>query len=388
MQPFTVFAAEVWGRLLAMLVLPVYSIFPPEDPDSEIWLIGENQGECLEDNGFSFYRYCRTRHSSKSVYFLIKTTSPLYREISSADENVVKYGSLNHVLMFSRAKLLFYTHTCRDVMYRRFFEMFGRGKSLVFLHHGTLGFKKFDPFYQRNRNIMDLFTVGSALEQDILVNRAGVDESRVLLTGYARSDFLAQDTSGPERQVLFMPTHRRHLDKRGQSDFIGQVKGLLGDDKVIGLLEEYDFKLAVYLHAHTQNTVMLSGIEHPRIRVVSFGEESVRDLLRSSMLMITDYSSVCWDFLALHKPVVFFRFDLDSYIEMRDSYIDLRDESYGEIAYTVEQLRELLSHYLENGCRIQATVSDAIGAASLEGDYASCKRIFAAAEKLLADGSC
>ena len=37
--------------------------------------------------------------------------------------------------------------------------------------------------------------------------------------------------------------------------------------------------------------------------------------IQSARLMITDYSSMCSDFYYLKKPVIFYHFDLDEYVE-------------------------------------------------------------------------
>ena len=98
--------------------------------------------------------------------------------------------------------------------------------------------------------------------------------------------------------------------------------------------------------------------------------------------MITDYSSVCWDFLTLGKPVIFYRFDIDNYTSQRGSYIDLRDESYGEIAHDEGRLLELLSKYLDEGCVLRARVVDSLGAVVSHDGRSNCDRIYALSEEL------
>src|SRR5699024_4512622 len=51
--------------------------------------------------------------------------------------------------------------------------------------------------------------------------------------------------------------------------------------------------------------------------------------MRSSLL-ITDYSSVSWNFYYFKKPVAFFQFDYATYEELQGSYIDLKKDLFGE----------------------------------------------------------
>jgi CDP-glycerol glycerophosphotransferase (TagB/SpsB family) len=125
-----------------------------------------------------------------------------------------------------------------------------------------------------------------------------------------------------------------------------------------------------------QKTFSLKPVINQRIQIVAQGEVSVGDLLCSSMLMITDYSSVCWDFLSLGRPVVFYRFDLDNYGSERDSYIDLRDESYGEIAYDEDHLVRLIARYLAIDCKAREDVLSAFGGIEARGDYSNCREIY------------
>ena len=60
-------------------------------------------------------------------------------------------------------------------------------------------------------------------------------------------------------------------------------------------------------------------------------------MMRCKML-VTDYSSVCWDVFYLDKPVVFFQFDRDKYMEAHGSYLDMDRELFGDCAQDVDGL--------------------------------------------------
>ena len=75
-------------------------------------------------------------------------------------------------------------------------------------------------------------------------------------------------------------------------------------------------------------------------------------LMRCRML-ITDYSSVCWDVLYQDKPTLFYQFDLDKYNEAHGSYIDMKTELFGDRAETEEQLMELLKETVLNDFRLK-----------------------------------
>ena len=68
----------------------------------------------------------------------------------------------------------------------------------------------------------------------------------------------------------------------------------------------------------------------------------INDLYVISDLLITDYSSVFFDYSILKRPIVFYMYDLDTYKgKLRDFYIDLH-ELPGEIVQKEEDLVKVI----------------------------------------------
>lgn len=75
------------------------------------------------------------------------------------------------------------------------------------------------------------------------------------------------------------------------------------------------------MHPFTQNKVEIPYIYSEFFYDVSEYRE-INDLLLVTDHLITDYSSVCFEFGLLKKPMTFFSPDLDDYISSRDFYYD------------------------------------------------------------------
>ena len=71
-------------------------------------------------------------------------------------------------------------------------------------------------------------------------------------------------------------------------------------------------------------------------------EREINDLLFVTDMLITDYSSVIFEYSFFEKPVVFFTPDLDEYRNNRDFYYPLEDYTYGSVATNFEQLLECI----------------------------------------------
>jgi CDP-glycerol glycerophosphotransferase (TagB/SpsB family) len=66
-------------------------------------------------------------------------------------------------------------------------------------------------------------------------------------------------------------------------------------------------------------------------------------------LLITDYSSVCWDVFYQGKPVIFYQFDTEQYNEAHGSYIDLETDLFGDRVEKQEELFAVMEEYIQNG---------------------------------------
>lgn len=70
----------------------------------------------------------------------------------------------------------------------------------------------------------------------------------------------------------------------------------------------------------------------------------IRDLYLLSDLMITDYSSVFFDYAILKRPVIFFMYDLEKYKDqLRGFYIDIEQDAPGPIVQTETDLFEAIT---------------------------------------------
>lgn len=137
-----------------------------------------------------------------------------------------------------------------------------------------------------------------------------------------------------------MPTWRNWLDSVPdkdfeESDYFRHYMGLLNSERLNQILEKYDLEVNFYLHAKFQEYADTFKSISKRIHLISFGEVAVNEMLMRCRMLITDYSSVCWDILYQDKPSLFYQFDIEKYNEAHGSYIDMETE----LLATGQQLR-------------------------------------------------
>lgn len=73
-------------------------------------------------------------------------------------------------------------------------------------------------------------------------------------------------------------------------------------------------------------------------------------MLKIADILITDYSSIYFDFLLTNKPIIFFPYDIETYVsDDRSLYVNYNDFTPGEKAYDILQLINSIKHIID-GC--------------------------------------
>src|SRR5690606_24124937 len=65
---------------------------------------------------------------------------------------------------------------------------------------------------------------------------------------------------------------------------------------------------------------------------------SISKAIEESDMLLTDITSVSWDFLYLNKPIIFYLFDQEDWETKRGIYLDLNKDLYGYKAETAEDV--------------------------------------------------
>src|SRR5690606_2704108 len=105
-----------------------------------VWVIGENFGRCLRDNGYCFFLWCRESGTVPRVLFVARREFAARDPALSGSADVLVFGSFRHLLHVVQADVVIYTHTRRDIIHSRLFPLACRGKRIVWLKHGVYGF--------------------------------------------------------------------------------------------------------------------------------------------------------------------------------------------------------------------------------------------------------
>lgn len=313
-------------------------------PSEHIWLISE-RGYDAQDNSAVFFEWmCRTHPEIHSVY-IISPDDHDYPKMHRIGDTVA-CGSRHHYELMFQAEALISTHafgyTPDMVIYSHLARagLFCPSGVSVFLQHGLLD--KQSAWLNRKNFAPDLFEISAWPEYEIARQYNHQPEKCLMTVGQCRYDLLYG--AKPGNTLLIMPTWRQWLTGTDPDTFCASAyheewNHVLSSQALRSLPDEWNiiFRLHPELvkYADTFSTAFPDKV---RISV----DADIGELIRQSSAVLTDYSSVAYDFIYRRLPVTFFQFDRDRYTSEHYSGICIKPETFGRAAKTAEQAAEYL----------------------------------------------
>jgi CDP-glycerol glycerophosphotransferase (TagB/SpsB family) len=351
------------GNARKLLRLPLYALGALATlvvPRSRrLWVFGSGIG--VGEGALPLYRAARERLEGTRLVWLATTDAELAEARALGLDAELKTGWRGFRLTL-RAQVLVVTHGFGDV--NRFAT---RGGFVVQLWHG-IPLKRLhldSPATLRISGVPDhrlvralvsrayrfagrgirLFPVASELVADRIASAFGIPRDRIVVTGDPRDDALLapgapQLDAGGSRTILYAPTWRD-----GGPDPVAPTDEQW--DAIGAWLDRHDAVL--YLRAHPLGAGDYAAGPARSDRVRMLGVDRVRDVnavLPEIDVLLTDYSSIAFDFALLGRPIVFLAADLEAYAKRRGLYDAYREFSGGRHVTGWASALELLGQAL------------------------------------------
>lgn len=229
---------------------------------------------------------------------------------------------------------------------------------VVQLWHGTGTIKKFGQHVNKgklyklekraNRNI-DYVIVNSEATQKLYAECFSVDVNQVKVLGLPRTDILFSEAEKKRRRqhllnefpelvgkklILYAPTFRDQDVKHPKMCLdVKKMEKELPEDYIIGLR----------LHPFVAANFHLYEIDK---RVIDFSQYSnLNTLLMATDILITDYSSIIFEYCVFQKPMIFFAYDLDEFSNYgRGFYRDYKSYVPGPVVSCTEEIIQVIKN--------------------------------------------
>lgn len=260
-----------------------------------------DRGTKADDNAEHLYRYYMNKNSGEEIYYILAKDSKDWLRLQNEGFNLIEYRSEEHKKLYLTAEFVISSHIAKRVInpFKNSikYEYLRKGK-FVFLQHGLM-LSEHRGFLDKYSFPIDLFVCSANEEAQMVSNFSKYDNIKT--TGLARYDALKGERKG---YILYAPSWNTLY----QNNFIGskyhdEVNKVLSSGAINTFLEENDLKIKLVLHPefmkfnkYFQNSKNVTIIEENELDYNKFISEANG--------IITDYSSILFDFIYQGKPVI------------------------------------------------------------------------------------
>ena len=362
-----------------------------------LWIISD-RAISAGDNGEAFFRYLKANKPEIRTVFLLRRDSRDYPRVAEIGK-VVPIRSMKHKLLYLLCDYNISSHADsandrplqgHDLAYRDIISE----KKFVFLQHGITKDDVSGWLAKSRKNIFGFVTAAFEEQKSIINGSYGYAEQEVWLTGFPRFDTLPH--TKVSRQIIISPTWRSYLMSGTdtatgerpllqlfyESDYLKYYNKLLNDEELLAAAKKYKYQIAFFPHPTLQK--YLDAFQHNQEVLFLGRETSYREIYASSDLIVTDYSSMVFDFAYLRKPVIYTQFDREEFFGgehvYKKGYYDYERDGFGEVEYNLRDTVSRIIEYMENGCKMKDKYRRRVENFFAYQDRNNCRRVY---EKLM-----
>ena len=314
--------------------------------DDKLILFNSFGGKKYDDSPKAIYEFLREDKRFKGYKFVWAFHEPEKFVVPGA--KVIKTDNLNYFLTAMKARVWI---TNSGIERGLSFEK--KGTIYINTWHGTpIKYMGSDEYKIKPSRMpeckYDRQNAQSKFEADIFSRVFDIPYERMLVCGYPRNDVLIHNDPETQKRykeklgipfdkkvLLYAPTFREYERDAARNcvlkppiDF-DKWESVLGDGYVV--LMRCHYEVAKLLGVGMDGVFVKDVSDYPILN----------DLMLASDILISDYSSIIYDFAILDRPIVVYTYDFDTYKEKRGMYIDVREELPGG-SVTEDELLEII----------------------------------------------
>ena len=365
-------------KLISLLIFPIYCLLHLIPRNKRNWVFGSGVGMSFSDNAKYLFLYCSSKKEINS-YWITKNKALVESLRNDGLKAYYKYSLMGVWLSISSKVYIYDSRTsCIN-------HWTSGGAFKVSLWHGS-PLKNIDrditvknnAFYLGNHTfglkryfvrmimpewfvVADLMIATSEKVKGYFNSAFGCEKIEV--TGYPRNDIITNpnlyakhlvfeqkiiESITTKKTILYAPTFRdtNRFDRKTPIEW----------ERLNDLLKKNDTTFLIKLHRHDYSMAMREKCSH--IRVLD-NESDMYPLFSKVDLLITDYSSIFFDFLLTDKPVLFYPYDIDDYLTKDRSMYDKYDSvTPGHKAYDFKGFYEKLELFFKEPNALKESVLD------------------------------
>ncbi|WP_245831734.1 CDP-glycerol glycerophosphotransferase family protein [Oceanobacillus senegalensis] len=313
--------------------------------------------------GDNIFYATRAIHTQSSQEIII-LKDPSCRFKFDASIGTILSFSIKHP--FSFLKSIYHLATATTVLVDTYYGFlavchFRPGTKCIQLWHAAGALKQFgllDPTiptrskkannrFQAVYDRFDYTVVGSDKMAEVFKQSFGLTDDRILKTGVPRTDFFFDHDRHEQiyekmknkfpiikekKVLLYAPTYRNNQLSRFQLEL-----------DLKKLYEAFSDEYVLFIKLHP--AVSCSLTDDYKGFVYDVSRNKINELLLVTDTLISDYSSISFEFSLLEKPMIFYAYDLEKYKQESGLIQHFEETMPGPVVFTTDELIEVIQFH-------------------------------------------
>ena len=345
-----------------------------------------DSGHKADDNAEHLYHSWCIQNKLKlpfDCFYLLEKNSPHWNRLFRKGFQLVDINSLKAINLIKNASYIFSSylpgHLNQWVKGHNF-----KFQNFIFLQHGIVTSNLSKPFNASYSQVHKMVLTTNFEKTEFLDEKYNYifHESDLIYSGLPRLDNLtelarknsAKKSRSKIKKILVCPTWRskfntlnlelkKHLDEFMVSSYLENWIGFLNSNIIQKELDKNSIEVTFCPHINFYSLLEeynlvenIMGTIDKRIRILNPSKVSYQDLFVENDILITDYSSLHFDFAFLEKSVIYFQFDKNEFYGVTHAYqkgiFDFEKDGFGPVIQSKNDLQIVLKNYLSRGERL------------------------------------
>ena len=364
---------------LAIYMKILYFILFPFLSKRNIWIFMDRRN-AAGDNGEHFFDYVyNQKNKDIEIYFTIEKDSADFKRLKELyGDKVIPFDSLKHRILYLFADKVISSHPDDSILnpfYGKSMRLYSglRTSQIYFLQHGVGKYDMSRWLRKYAKNVSLLLTV-SDLDYKSFIENYNYGEEVVQTLGFPRFDNLNNENL--KKQIVIILSWRNFIkneDMLLDSEYYERINSLINNESLINHCKEKGYDIVLKLHP-----LMTEYIDcFDKNEYIKFDDfTSFHELICDSALMVTDYSSVAFDFAYLKKPILYYQYGDDYHFDVESSYFDDEKDGFGRLIRDEDELVDEIIKYVDNDCEMEEFYKERVDKFFKYTDKNNSKRVY------------
>ena len=314
--------------------------------------------DAADDNAEHLYKHASKVDDGIEKYFTVNVDSDDFNRLAPLG-NVLPFYSFKQRFIYLFSDVIISSHPDENILnpfWGKNIQLYSGliNSEKVFLQHGVTKDNISSWLRKYDKNLSLLVTTSDIEKESFYNYDYNYAEDVVQVLGFPRFDNLKNQSD--KKQILIMPSWREALDGLNnkqikKTDYFKTLNSLINNNELIEMANQYSYKIIFKPHPNVYK--FINSFNHDE-SVIFDEHTSYQDLFNNSSILITDYSSVAFDFAYLKKPVIYYQHDDYNFSER---YFDYETMGFGEVVNDEDKLIGIIEDYFKNNCSINDVYS-------------------------------